>query len=291
MNEALTNLDGRSVLHIERLFRHPAEKVWRAITHPGELRHWFPWTMDADLHVGGAIRFTYKDGQGPETEGRVLELDPPRLFSFLWGDSVLRFELRPEPGDGCRMLFSHTFDDQVSAASYAAGWQICFENLYLLLDGKPSDVGLDQWAALHDGYVEQFGLGAGSTDDAAEPGGGWVVRFERQLTRPVDEVWDLLRHGGPVAEAAAPPAGFVAGLQPPAGPGMVIVAEPPGLLEASWRVDGIDAGRLRWSLTPGNGGARLLLTQTVPQDRPGQVQAALDGWAEALEELAVRLRG
>ena len=67
------------------------------------------------------------------------------------------------------MLFSHTFDDRVSAASYAAGWHICFDNLYLLIDGKPADIGLDQWAALHDGYVEQFGLGRGSLELGRRP--------------------------------------------------------------------------------------------------------------------------
>lgn len=316
MNEALSTVDGRSVLRMQRWFSHPIEKVWRAVTCPGEMRHWFPSDVAMDFRTGRTIRFVFRQGEGPDLEGRILELDEPRLFSFLWGGSVLRFELRPEEGadgPGCRLLFSHTFDDRVSAASYAAGWQICFDNLYLLTEAKPSDVGLDQWAALHDGYVRQFGLGAGTLETAVEPGGvatGWTVRFERQLTRPVDDVWLVLTEGRAPAVGDPVPAPFtraMAAAQLVASPS-VIAVDPPRLLEYAWQAAGAGpgagpvavpgagvgpgaaSGRVRWELSQGNGGARLDLVETVPANLSDEPQRALMAWAEALEALARRLR-
>ncbi len=301
MNESLGTVDGRSVVRIERWFRHPPEKVWQALTDPAELRHWFPSDVAIDLRPGGAVHFEFRHGEGPDLDGRVLELDRPRLFTFLWGDSVLRFELRPEQGadgPGCRLLFSHTFDDRVSAASYAAGWQTCFDNLLLRLGDKPADVGLEQWAARHDGYVKQFGLDVGTVEEVEPPGAGWLVRFERQLTRPGDEVWDRLTEGQVPAMGGPVPAAFTAGLVTAAGPvtagrvaaGLVTAVEPGRLLEFSWRVGGPDEGRVRWELSPGNGGARLDLTQTFPSGPGDEAQQALGAWAEALESLARNLR-
>jgi uncharacterized protein YndB with AHSA1/START domain len=308
MTEDLSSSSGRQVLRLERRFHHSVEKVWHAITDTTELRHWFPSDVEVDLRPGGQIRFLLGNGEGPPLSGRVLELDRPRLFSFLWGDSVLRFELLVDDG-GCLMVFSHTFDDRVSAASYAAGWHICFQNLYLLLDAKPSDVGLDQWAALHDGFVRQFDLNEGVVDEIA---GGWVVRFARQLTCPVDEVWERQVGGAQVVVGGAVPPPFARGL-PESGVGTVTEVDAPRVLEFTWDGDGGGAGwrrRVRWELSPGNGGARLDLRDAIPEDHPGEPSAehsaehpaehpaehsaepkrSLASWADAVERLADGLR-
>jgi uncharacterized protein YndB with AHSA1/START domain len=291
MNESLGAVDGRNIVRIERWFRHPVEKVWRSITDPAEIHHWFPSDIAMDFRAGGTIHFIFRNGEGEQLEGRIIELDPPDVFTFLWGDSVLRFELRAEAGPegepGCRLLFSHTFDDRVSAASYAAGWHICFDSLYLLMDGHPSDVGLDQWAALHDGYVTEFGLDAGSAEQSSGPGGGWVVRFARQLTRPAHEVWGLLA-GGEAAKPGGPvPVGFRTGVPSDA---RVTAVEPPHRFEFTWSEGGATRGEVRWALAPGYGGARLDLTEIIAEGSLGQPQRALEAWAETLEKLATRLR-
>jgi uncharacterized protein YndB with AHSA1/START domain len=331
MDESFDTVGGRCVVRLERSLRHPVEMVWRAITEPAELRHWFPSDVTMDYRVGGVVRFAFRNGEGPDLEGRIVEFDPPRLLAFCWGDSVLRFELRTEGGaggPGCRLLFSHTFDDPVSAPSFAAGWYICFENLDLLLDGKPSDVGLDQWAARHDGYVTAFGLDAGTVDDAIEPATGWVVRFARQLTRPVEEVWGLFTEGQDLLLGDPVPTPFLRGREGSswASAPVVMVAEPPVLLEsgapaagglaaapgvpgsssgsvagvagagvagagvAGAGVAGAGARRVRWELSPGNGGARLDLTETVPADAPDECQRVLAQWATTIDLLARSLR-
>ncbi len=136
MNETLIGTDGRWVLRFERRLTHPVEKVWRAITEPAELSGWFPADMEMDLQEGGKILFVFREGEGPTQDGSIVELDPPRVFAYTWGDDLLRWELWPEDG-GCRLVFTHTFDDRPSAASFAAGWTICLAALHRVAAGQP----------------------------------------------------------------------------------------------------------------------------------------------------------
>jgi hypothetical protein len=158
--------------------------------------------------------------------------------------------------------------------------------LYLFVDDRAADVGLDQWAALHDGFVERFGLDEGTIEH--RPGGDVVIRFERQLTKPVEPVWATLAAGRPVAAGGPVPPAFTRASEggPTAAPGVVCVADPPRLLEF---VAG--ASRVRWELAPGNGGAVVILTDTVVDTAPGQgATRALAAWADRLSDLALRLR-
>jgi uncharacterized protein YndB with AHSA1/START domain len=46
------------VLRFERHLGHPVERVWWAITEPGELAQWFSGEAEIDLTVGGKAVFT-----------------------------------------------------------------------------------------------------------------------------------------------------------------------------------------------------------------------------------------
>lgn len=303
MKESLAAVEGRHVLSMERRLGHSVEKVWRAITDPTEMGHWFPSQVEIDFRVGGAIRFS-GDSQAPDMEGRILELDPPRLITYTWGDSTLRFELVPnEAGPdgceaaGCRMLFRHTFDDPVSGASFAAGWTICFQNLERSLVGKPADVGLESWASLHDGFVAQFGLDGGAVARPEEPGGDSVVRFARQLTRSVDDLWRVLTGGQPVVVGDPAPPAFTAGMPstaladaPRAAPAVTEVSEAGPTRVLEYTADLGAPVQVRWQLSPGNGGARLDLAEIVPATLDDEPRRALAEWADALDALALRLR-
>ncbi|GAA0595520.1 SRPBCC family protein [Kribbella sandramycini] len=180
-NETLVRSEGRSVLRMERRLRHPVEKVWRALTDPDELVHWFPATVRLQPRIGSPVEYVM-DGE-PGGDGEVLEFDPPRVFAFTWSGEVLRWELLPED-DGCLLVLSHTFDDHFGAASFGSGWSLCFEALDLRLQGKPIDVEPDT-GPLHDRYLALLELGEGEAEETPD---GWRVRFERQLTRPAETV-------------------------------------------------------------------------------------------------------
>jgi uncharacterized protein YndB with AHSA1/START domain len=285
-NATLRTGDGQSVLRFQRRLAHPVEKVWTAITQPAHLARWFPSEVEMDFRIGGKLRFVFTNGEGPTLGGEILELDPPRVLAYSWDDSVLRFELLPEP-DGCTLVFTHTFADRPAAASFAAGWTACLDQLETLLDGKPGEATSRPWQELHEDYVERFGLLEGTLERA---GDAWSLRFERQLTRPVDEVWAAMLDG---AEAGPPKVGDRA----PAGltnrfvlAGRVTAVEPPTLLEYAWRSGDRDAGRVRWRLSEGQGGARLVLTQSFPAELQERRSTLLASWHTWIELLAERLR-
>ena len=172
----------RSVLRMERRYPHPPAKVWRAVTTPEHLAAWFPSKVTLDLRVDGEVRFT-GDPNLPDSEGRVTDLDPPRLFAFTWADDHIRFELA-EDGDGTLFRLVHTFGDTAGAASFASGWAACLEMLGAVVAGEEPPR-LRPGTAEHERYVARFHLDQGTV---AAADGGWRVTFERQLTQPQEDV-------------------------------------------------------------------------------------------------------
>lgn len=158
-------IDAAPTLRFERDLRHPVAKVWRAITDPAQLAHWFPGTVTLDLRVGGELRFA----EGDMTfEGEVTALEPQRRFAFAWGGDQLDFELEPtDDGAGCRLRLTVVLSETVKAARDAAGWHVCLDRLAQLLDGTPgpppSPEATAEWRRRYAEY-EQRGL----------PTGAWV---------------------------------------------------------------------------------------------------------------------
>jgi uncharacterized protein YndB with AHSA1/START domain len=124
-------------LHLTRVFPHPVERVWRAITDPALLSRWWPMrTADVPLAVGAPVVFT--DEAGGESHGVVTDYETARVLGFTddGGAHAVRFTLHPHPA-GCRLEFSHRFAPADPPAQHATGWHLCFEALAALLDGRP----------------------------------------------------------------------------------------------------------------------------------------------------------
>lgn len=186
----LQTLGERPALRVERRLKHAPERVWRAITDPGELAHWFPARVEVDLRAGGAIRFTFP-GADDTTTGRVVTVDPPREFTFVWNDDTLRWLISPN-GDGSLLVFTHTFGRgdpaiaRLAAGRTAAGWDVCLDALDARLDHRTAEPP-GPWHARMASYVEEFGLDDGEVRDDG------TIRFRRDLVwKPVEEVRALL---------------------------------------------------------------------------------------------------
>jgi uncharacterized protein YndB with AHSA1/START domain len=305
MNGTLRTENGRSVLRFERRLAHPVAKVWRALTERSEQKHWFPAELDADWRVGGEIRWVGEDGE-VWTTGTITAWDPPRLFEHVADDEVLRFELNPDEDGGsagCRLVFTHTFDDRAGAASFGSGWHGCLDMLELVLAGTPDPNAPNPWKERHEAYVEEFGLLEGTVERTDE---GHVVRFERVFTEPVDAAWQLLvssedESGTTPAVGGQPPIGFthddydVAGpitAYDEAMPARTTWGETGKLLEYVWSLDGTERGRVRWEIIAGPGGmARVIVTQTVPEELAAHRSTALAAWHTHFELLASHLKG
>jgi uncharacterized protein YndB with AHSA1/START domain len=152
----------RFTVEFVRVFPHPIERVWRALTDPAELAHWC-MPAEIDLRVGGAYVF-----QG-EKWGNILALDPPRLIRFgkkeigdpsASADNWMQYELEPtaqgtrmrfiehwQPGPDYRSWFVRKFGpdaddlpggpDSPFHPGTVGGWHGMFDDLADFLDGAP----------------------------------------------------------------------------------------------------------------------------------------------------------
>jgi uncharacterized protein YndB with AHSA1/START domain len=287
MNPTLETAHGRSVLRFERRLAHPVEKVWRALTDPAHLAHWFPSAVEEiDLRPGGKVRFRGEFEELPLGSGEITELDPPHLLAFTWYDDPLRWELRRD-GEGCVLVFTHTFSDRPMAGSFAAGWETCLSAMESALAGAPAGLQPvpEGYAERHDAYAEQFGLDEG---DLSEDIDGWTIRFERNVPHPIEKVWPALVGSDAPATGGFPPPGTTVD---PIPPGEVTEVAAPERLEYVWPSGDAPLGRVRWELTGGHpAGTRVVLTQTGPAEERGRCAAALAAWHLRLQSLADRLR-
>ena len=286
----LQTIDDRPLLRFERRLAHPPEKVWRALTDPAEMRHWFPATVETEMKIGAPIRFHFEDQDLDDSEGEIVELDPPKVFAFLWDKDLLRWELVPD-GDGCKLFFTHTFGgsdiwgDMVAAARHAAGWDGCLDLFSARLDGRTEESSMDRWFERYELYVDEFGLAEGEVRDRSD---GHMVRFEREFYQPVDEVWATLVEQQNVAPGSDLPL-RATNEYVTAGP--VAVIEPGKLLAYPWLHEAAPAGEVRWEFIAHELGCRLVLTQTVPAREPDVLATALAAWQTHLELFVAAVNG
>lgn len=280
-NEAtLHTVNGEPTLRFERRLAHSPAKVWRAVSEPAEMAHWFPATVETELRPGSPMRFTFADDAPvpPDWEGEVLEVDPPKVYMFRWAGDVLRFELVPD-GDGCLLVFTQTLGGGriglLAAGRTASGWDACLDQLAGRLDGQEVPP-FENWLEPMEAYIERFGLAEG---EVRPVDGGYELHFARDLVwKPLDEVWQTLTEdavGDLLPQRAAND-------HVPAGP--IVSAEAPKLLEYTWLHDGAPAGTVRWEFASDPKlGVRVELTQTVPAELAAVRAEALAAWQVHLE--------
>ncbi|MFI6574656.1 SRPBCC domain-containing protein [Nocardiopsis sp. NPDC050513] len=288
----LRTVAGESELRFERRLAHPVPEVWRALTDPIELEHWFPAIVEADLRVGGYVRFTFADAPeaaGEGGEGEVTEYEPPRVFGFRWGKDALRFELGPD-GPGSRLVFTQGMGGGVlgrlAAARDAYGWDVCLAALEARLARRDFEEPQDFLGPV-ERYTDAFGLGEGEVESADE---GLVVRFARDLMwRSLDSVWEVATEGVEPRVGAAPPPRLANGY---VTTGLVTGCEPPRALEYAWLYEGELAGTVLWEFAhEPELGTRVELTQTVPDGLSGLLPVTLAAWQTHLELFFAAVNG
>ena len=122
--------EGTRTVVIERVYPHPAEKVWRALTEGPLIAQWL---MKNDFEPVIGRKFQLRSEPVPQWDGiidcEVLVVEPLKRLSYSWGTlglaSVVLFTLTPaESGTHVRMEHSGFRADQEAAykgANY--GWQ------------------------------------------------------------------------------------------------------------------------------------------------------------------------
>jgi uncharacterized protein YndB with AHSA1/START domain len=157
MDGTLDHADDRWELTFVRRLAHRPEEVWRALTEPEHLAAWFPTDIEGDRTAGAPLRFVFRNGEGPPTDGELLAYDPPSRLEYRWGEEILRFHLQPD-GDGCLLTLVDVFDELGKAARDAAGWHACLDVLEHELAGEPAPWSpRERWQEVHEVYLERFG--------------------------------------------------------------------------------------------------------------------------------------
>jgi uncharacterized protein YndB with AHSA1/START domain len=169
----------RWTLVFVRDLRHPPDKVWAALTEPGQLREWAPYTAARDLGEPGDVTLTMIDGDtAVDQPATVTRAEPPSLLEHSWGTDLLRWELAPTTtgtatgtATGTRLTLRHTLQDRDWVPKIAAGWHLCLDVAGHLLDGRP--VGPIRgtrarefgWDALNEAYAAKLGIPASGLPD------------------------------------------------------------------------------------------------------------------------------
>lgn len=132
-------------LVIERVFPHPPEKLWRALTESPLLAQWL---MNNDFKPVVGQKFQFRADPVPNWNGlidcEVLVVDPSKRLSYTWSsmgaELVVLFTLTPaQGGTHVRVEQSGFGPDQQHAYNGAKyGWQHFLDRLQRMLDASPS---------------------------------------------------------------------------------------------------------------------------------------------------------
>ena len=166
MHGTYEEIENRPALRFERRIAHPVEDVWRAVTDPDDLKHWFPAavTLLDEPRAGGRLRFEFAGDAIPPSDGEITDYEPPRRFAFDWGGEHIRFDLEPIE-EGTLLRFTHMLTARDQAARDAAGWHVCLDQLEeRLAGGAPEAPGTEQTPehrSLYEDY-ERRGLPTGA---------------------------------------------------------------------------------------------------------------------------------
>ena len=153
MNDELAEIRACYSIVFNRMSRHSAERVWRAITESAEVTRWMTYPARIDLRVGGDYFIDFTRNDGSSLDGVIVKLEPRRLLRFAWGTSIVEWVLEPRES-GCHYVFAHhgqyprPIPDE---EGLAAGWHAWLEDLDRFVDtGKPSTeaTGSERWLHL-----------------------------------------------------------------------------------------------------------------------------------------------
>jgi uncharacterized protein YndB with AHSA1/START domain len=107
----LATFDDRRTLRYVRVYPHPIERVWSAVTEPAQLDAWMMPSCQIEPGLGGAWRFSFSNPDpADDVVGTITAWEPPRLVHYgVTGNfGAMRFELEAVEG-GTQLTFIHAF--------------------------------------------------------------------------------------------------------------------------------------------------------------------------------------
>ena len=139
---------------LERVFGHPRETVWHALTDANALAQWLA-PGQIEPRVGGAVKIDFADS-GTVIDSTVLAFEPARLLSYSWShpgapERVLRWELS-DFAPGTRLVLTVAIPAGEDTAKACAGFEGHLEMLAAALEGVPIKFPFDLFLATRASY-------------------------------------------------------------------------------------------------------------------------------------------
>jgi len=126
-------IEGTTVVH-EARYRHPVERVWRALTDQGELAQWLmPNNFEP---VEGRTFWLDASPDLGTMDCEVLAVDPPHRLRCRWtiagAPTTVTFALTAD-GEDSLLRVEHDAIPAEHRASFDGGWPEKFEDLRVVL--------------------------------------------------------------------------------------------------------------------------------------------------------------
>jgi uncharacterized protein YndB with AHSA1/START domain len=136
----------KSIFVYVTYIRATPEKVWAALTDPGQAEKFWPGARpEADWKPGGAWRLVFPDGRTAD-QGEIVEFNPPKKLAIHWrnefmpdfkaeGWTLCTMEIEPQ-GQAVKLTVRHSMDREGSKFIQAVsdGWPQIMANLKSFLE-------------------------------------------------------------------------------------------------------------------------------------------------------------
>jgi uncharacterized protein YndB with AHSA1/START domain len=142
-----------------RRSKHPAERLWSAITEADEIAKWMGSPARVDLRVGGDYIVDFQgEGEG-SLDGVIVRVETGRRLGYVWGWSYIEWSIEDGPR-GCSYTFVQNglADRGEDEEGLPAGWHSFLDRLGGHLDGVylSKDHEKQRWESLKPGYRKQL---------------------------------------------------------------------------------------------------------------------------------------
>lgn len=145
---ALPAISRLARVDFERRLMHSPQRVWKALTSAREISAWMKFPAHVNAEPGGTYFVDF--GQQGSLDGVICTFEAPFALGYVWGDSLVRWEIERE-GGGIRLRLSHIGMKPELLAGLTAGWQAFLDQLETHLDGRPRP---DRFRELEQQYAE-----------------------------------------------------------------------------------------------------------------------------------------
>jgi uncharacterized protein YndB with AHSA1/START domain len=153
-------LGDQAQARMERVFDHPPQVVWAALTQPARLAQWLA-PGEVTPALGGPVKLDFVDS-GIVIDSRVTAFAPGRLLEYSWSgpgeaDRPVRWEITACQC-GTRLTLTLGLPACEDVARACAGWEAHLEMLAAALEGVPIKFPFERFKASREAYKAQIGL-------------------------------------------------------------------------------------------------------------------------------------